>query len=123
MEALHRRLLAAAGDSPLHLAIVHLLEVPTEPSDEMMTSLWDLMELFDEQPVEDLVALNADHETPYEALAQVAGVVHGDASIRRRFQAYLLRLGRYAIELVWIAMQQPYQVDTNASAIVALRQG
>ena len=122
MEALHRRLLAAAGDSPLHLAIVHLLEVPTEPSDEMMTSLWELLDLFQERPVEDLVALNADHETPYEALTQVANAVHGDADIQRRFQAYLMRLGRYATELVWVALRQPYQADANARAIVALRQ-
>ena len=120
MEALHRRLLAAAGDSPLHLAIAHLLKVPT---DEMMTSLWNLMKLFDEQPLEDLVAFNADYETPYEALAQVANVVHGDADIQRRFQAYLLRLGRYAIELVWTALQMPHQRVAMALAIRALRQG
>ena len=74
MEALHARLLAAAGDHQLHRVIANLLAPPTV---SILARLSVLATFISIVTPEDFVGLNADHETPYEALKQVTKWVHG----------------------------------------------
>ena len=117
MEALHQHLLAAAGHHPLHLAIAALLGVSRESIPLRLDTLYVQVTLV---ALRDLVALNADHETPYEALMRVSGWVHG---VQRPLESLTSRLRERATMLVWFALRPPHRADVNACAILALRQG
>ena len=120
MEALHQHLLAAAGHHPLHLAIAALLGVSRESIHMRLDTLSVQVTLV---ALRDLVALNADHETPYEALMRVSRWVHGDENVQRLLEGLKSGLRARATMLVWFALRLPHRADVNACAILALRQG
>ena len=121
MEALHARLLAAASDHQLHHVIANLLAPP--PTVSILARLSVLATFIRIVTPEDFVGLNADHETPYEALKQVTKWVHGPDFIQEALSNQTLGMTMRATPLVWTALQMPPQPAATALAIRALRQG
>ena len=121
MEALHARLLAAAGDHQLHHVIANLLAPPTVSILARLSVLATFIRIV---TPEDFVGLNADHETPYEALKQVTKWVHGPDFVQEALANQTLLMVMRATPLVWTALQMmPPQPAATALAIRALRQG